>query len=318
MNAFTKLLATGAAAGVATLAWAAGVERQWYALRHFTVPVLRPTARGPLRVLHISDLHLLPGQRRLRPFLDDCLRNGPDMVVATGDLIGDPHIIDTAVELLAHVRGGRPGLVVLGSNDLYAPRPKNPLDYLIAPARRQVGRPLDSHRLVAGLRATGWDLIDNRRRAVETAAGVLDVVGLGDPHIGRDRPERIDWRTGAGGEGDSGDAIADGEGPALRLGVVHSPYLRTLDLFDRRAFDLVLAGHTHGGQVRVPGVGALAANCDLPLDQARGLSQHGMALWLHVSAGLGHSRYAPYRLACRPEATVLDLVPGPVRERSID
>ncbi|MPZ89227.1 MAG: metallophosphoesterase [Nitriliruptorales bacterium] len=308
MNAFLRLLVSGAALGAATLGWATGVERQWYALRHVTVPVLRPAARRPLRILHVSDLHLLPGQARLPTFLDQCLSTGPDLVVATGDLIGDPHMIDPAVELLAHVRGNRPGLVVLGSNDLYASHPRNPLDYLLAPARRRVGRRLATHRLADGLRVTGWDLIDNHRSTVDTPAGILDVVGLGDPHIGRDRPERIDWRPWPSGRA----------APALRLGVVHAPYLRTLDRFDREAFDLVLAGHTHGGQVRLPGVGALAANCDLPLDQARGVSRHGGALWLHVSAGLGHSRYAPYRLACRPEATVLDLVHAPPPGQSAD
>jgi predicted MPP superfamily phosphohydrolase len=72
----------------------------------------------------------------------------------------------------------------------------------------------------------------------------------------------------------------------------------------------VLAGHTHGGQVRVPGVGALVTNCDLERSRARGLSPLTPAGggWLHVSAGLGASPYLPVRFACRPEATVLELV----------
>jgi predicted MPP superfamily phosphohydrolase len=70
--------------------------------------------------------------------------------------------------------------------------------------------------------------------------------------------------------------------------------------------DLVLAGHTHGGQLCVPGVGALVTNCDLPRSRAKGMSQHGDAV-LHVSAGLGTSPYAPVRFACRPEATLLTI-----------
>ncbi len=79
-------------------------------------------------------------------------------------------------------------------------------------------------------------------------------------------------------------------------------------------FGLVMAGHTHGGQLRVPGVGALVTNCDLPTRQARGLStwsSGGREAWLHVSAGLGTSPYAPVRFACRPEATLLTLVERP-------
>ncbi|HWB72943.1 MAG TPA: hypothetical protein VG452_12075, partial [Egibacteraceae bacterium] len=148
------------------------------------------------------------------------------------------------------------------------------------------------------LAAAGWEVLDNRRTLLTTPAGPVDVAGLGDPHVDLDRPERLDWSAPAG-------TIA------LRLGVVHAPYIRALDVFDRHGFDLVLAGHTHGGQLRLPGVGALVSNCDLPLSQARGLSRHGDRLWLHVSAGLGTSVYAPVRFACRPEATLLDVVPGP-------
>ena len=73
----------------------------------------------------------------------------------------------------------------------------------------------------------------------------------------------------------------------------------------------MLAGHTHGGQVAVPFVGALVTNCDLPLRYAKGLHRwrHDRAeTWLHVSAGLGTSPYAPIRFACPPEATLMTLV----------
>jgi predicted MPP superfamily phosphohydrolase len=84
-------------------------------------------------------------------------------------------------------------------------------------------------------------------------------------------------------------------------------------------FGLILAGHTHGGQLCVPGFGALVTNCDLPPRQAKGLSVHraddgsGARSLLHVSAGLGTSPYAPVRFACPPEATLLTLVAGPDR-----
>lgn len=298
MSPLGRVAAAGAGLAAASLAWGAGVERRWFALRHATVPALRAGARGPLRVLHVSDLHLLPGQEGVARFLAACAATGPDLVVATGDLVGSADTLDEAVSLLAEVRGGRPGLAVLGSNDRYVPVPRSPLRYLATTTRKPSSGLLDTARLTRGLAATGWELVDNRRLRVQTPAGAVDVAGLGDPHIGRDRPEYVDWSAPA-------------EPVALRLGVVHAPYRRALGTFDAEGFDLTLAGHTHGGQVRLPLVGALAANCDLPLRQSRGLSRHG-AGWLHVSAGLGHSRYAPYRFACRPEATVLDLVPARV------
>ena len=93
--------------------------------------------------------------------------------------------------------------------------------------------------------------------------------------------------------------------------------------------DLILAGHTHGGQLCLPGYGALVTNCDLDRRRAKGMSRWWPgagstgpeggaapssdappdAAWLHVSAGLGTSPYAPVRFACRPEATLLTLTP---------
>jgi predicted MPP superfamily phosphohydrolase len=125
----------------------------------------------------------------------------------------------------------------------------------------------------------------------------VELVGTDDPHIYRDRYDEVSGPA---------DRAAD-----LRLGVTHAPYRRVLDGMVRDGFELILAGHTHGGQLCVPGVGALVTNCDLPRQQAKGLSRHefgGRTSWLHVSAGLGTSPYAPVRFACPPEATLLTLV----------
>lgn len=283
-------------AGIAGLGYAGVVERRLFRTRHVTVPVLRPAARRPLRVLHFSDLHLAPGQERKLAFLRRCLRTGPDIVVATGDLLGHPDAIEPVIDVLAELAPGRTALAVLGSNDAFGPQMKNPARYMLGPSVPAAGARLDTPRLVAGLHACGWRVLENHRTTVDTPAGRLDVAGLADPHAGWDRLETVD--------GSPPDPAA-----VLRLGLVHSPYLRALSAFDRAGYDLVLAGHTHGGQLRVPGVGALVANCDLPLRKARGLSRHG-SLWLHVSAGLGESIYAPVRFACPPEVTVLDLVPA--------
>jgi uncharacterized protein len=292
-NVVRAALAT-AGTGAAALAYAGLVERRWFALRHATLPLLRPPARRPLRVLHLSDLHLPSGRGPIHAFVERCLAQHPDVVVLTGDILGHADAIEPAVELLSGLRGAT-GIAVLGSNDRFGPSRKNPLRYFSGPTGRVEGPRLDTDRLVEGLERAGWQLFDNRRASVQTPAGVLDVAGLGDPHIRLDAPEQIDWTPPTAGV-------------AARLGVVHAPYQRALDVFDLHGFDLALAGHTHGGQVRVPGVGALVANCDLPLRQARGVSRYGVGLWLHVSAGAGQSIYAPIRFACRPEATLLDLV----------
>jgi uncharacterized protein len=284
--------------GAAGLTWGL-IERRWFALRHTTIPALAPVdGASTLRVLHLSDLHLQPGDRRMRQFVRRGLARGPDLAVVTGDILGHPHAIDDAVDLLADVVAGRQGVAVLGSNDRFGPTPKSPLRYFRGPSAVPKAERLDTDRLVVGLKEAGWHVLCNERTALDTAVGRIDVVGLDDPHIGAASPEQVDWS-------------APSAPVPLRLGVVHAPYVGVLDHFADAGFDLTLAGHTHGGQVRVPGIGALVDNCDLPLRMARGLSRYGDRLWLHVSAGLGTSRFAPVRFACRPEVSVLDLVPRP-------
>ena len=294
----STVAASFALAGAAALTWATVVERRWYVLRSATVPVLSPAASRPLRVLHLSDLHQLPGQRHRLDFVARCLDTGPDMVVVTGDLLESDDSIDEVVAALAVAVEGRVGLAVLGAHDYWGATARNPAAYLFAPERRSYGRRLDTQRLIDGLTEAGYELMDNRRQSVKTPAGLIDVAGLGDAHIDFDRPALVDW-------------AAPAEDVVLRLGVAHAPYRRVLDQFDASGFGLALAGHTHGGQLRVPFAGALVNNSDLALRQSRGLSRYGNDLWLHVSAGLGHSRFAPLRFSCRPEATVLDLVAAP-------
>jgi predicted MPP superfamily phosphohydrolase len=293
MNALIRTAATVAVTG---LAWGL-IERRWFVLRRQTLPVLRGNEAGALRLLHLSDLHLVPGDRRMARFVQRSLAHGPDVAVVTGDILGHHDAIDDAVDLLAKVSAERPAVAVLGSNDRHGPVARNPFRYFAGPTQRHPGTPLDTERLVVGLKEAGWHVLRNERITVPTAAGGIDVVGLDDPHIGADSPEQIDWTPPT-------DPVP------LRLGVVHSPYTHVVDRFRDEHFDLTLAGHTHGGQVRVPFVGALVDNCDLPLHMARGATRYSDDMWLHVSAGLGTSRYAPVRFACRPEASILDLVPA--------
>lgn len=296
MRAWSAALAATAVTGVAGLAYTTLVEPRWYALRHVAVPgVLRDPAAGPLRVLHISDVHLVPGQQHRVRWLASLADLDHHLVVATGDLLGaEGAEVATARALAPLTSRARPGLVVLGSNDIFGPVPKNPLAYLTGPQRRVHGPLLDTARLVEELRVAGYRTLRNETTVLETAAGRVAVAGMNDPHLDLDAVPPADLLR-------LSDPTA-----ALRLGLVHAPYRLALDRLLDAGYDLLLCGHTHGGQVRVPGIGALVANCDLPLPQTRGLSRYGRG-WLHVSAGLGHSRYTPVRFACRPEATLLEL-----------
>ncbi|MGO1414761.1 MAG: metallophosphoesterase [Microbacterium gubbeenense] len=295
-------LAAVGIAGAAAATWGIGIERYLFTVRHRTARIL-PHGTDPIRILHISDMHLAPWQRRKREWVAHLASLRPDLVIDTGDNFGHP-------EALPAIRGalgafaGTPGVHVHGSNDIWAPKPRNPFRYFLGPSKKKpdVSR-LDSDALDDFLEGDlGWATLNNDSSAVDVRGHRIRFIGTNDPHHKYD-----DW-----------DAIDDsliGASPAdLTLGVTHAPYQRVLDGFMDRGADAIFAGHTHGGQVRVPGFGALVANCDLPLRQTRGLSSWnhgGRSIPLNVSAGLGHSIYAPVRFACRPEASLITLAPRP-------
>jgi uncharacterized protein len=297
MRAKTVLGAT-ATAGALGFGYAAVIERNWFALRRYDVPVLAAGAQ-PLRVLHISDIHLTPGRHRLLSWIRTLDALDPHLVVNTGDSIAHPDAVQPLLEAFGPLLD-RPGVFVYGSNDLYTPTPRNPARYLwrtSADDHKRYTPDLPWAELGNGMEAAGWLNANNRRGRIKAGDLDIEVAGVHDSHIKRDRYERI-----AG----PADPSAD-----LRLGVLHSPEPAVLDRFTDDGFDLLLAGHTHGGQLRLPGIGALVTNCGIERSRASGLHHHpadGDA-WLHVSAGLGTSPYTPVRFACRPEATLLTLTP---------
>lgn len=288
-----------AAVGLGAVAYARW-EATSYRLRQAQVPVL-PARAHPLTILHLSDIHFVPGQHGKAEWLRSLASLQPDAVVVTGDFLAHddaiPHVLDALDPLLR-----LPGAFVLGSNDYYAPHVFNPAQYLAGPSRLRAGRRmLPWPDLVAGLTSAGWIDLGNHAGELAVSDQRIDMRGVDDPHIGRD-----DYAMVAGRFDDRA---------SVRLGVAHAPYLRVLDAMTADGADLILAGHTHGGQLCLPGVGALVTNCDLDRARAKGLSQHrspdgAAAAYLHVSAGLGTSPYAPFRFACPPEATMLTLVPG--------
>lgn len=289
--------ALGAVAGVGAACFAWGlVEARLHTLRRVDVAVLPPGSPA-LKVLHLSDLHLLSRQRGKLDFLRSLAALEPDLVVNTGDNIAEGGAIGPLTEALGPLLR-IPGVFVFGSNDYHAPQFKNPARYLIDGRSHLSEHPaeLPWRELRDALETHGWLDIMQRRATLEIGGLRLAFRGTDDGHLDRD-----DYGAVAG----PADPSA-----ALTIGVTHAPYARLLDAMEADGLELILAGHTHGGQVCLPGFGALTTNCDLPPAQAKGLSRHGSA-YLHVSGGLGTSPFAPYRFANRPEATLLTLRPRP-------
>jgi predicted MPP superfamily phosphohydrolase len=281
--------------------------------------VLEPGS-APIRLLHISDLHMLRRHRHKARWVAALAGLRPDLVVNTGDTISDAFSIPAALLAFGDLLDA-PGGFVFGNNDFYRPRPKSPHRYFTP--RERIARRVDLpwRELGVALAARGWADLNNAVATITVRRQRVLLGGVNDPHTGRDHFDEIAGaarsagcaanpagsdasRAGAGPAGDGGA----GDGAAVRIGVTHSPEPDVLDRFADDGYDLLLAGHTHGGQVRLPGVGALVTNCGLDRSRARGLSRWGARSQLHVSAGLGNSPYMPFRLNCRPEATLLTLV----------
>jgi predicted MPP superfamily phosphohydrolase len=297
-------LGTGVGAGLALASYAAWEARQ-YTLREVTVPIL-PPGRRPLRVLHLSDIHMAPDQHAKQEWLRSLADLAPDLVIDTGDNLGHqlsvPVVLDTLGPLL-----DLPGISVFGSNDYFSPGWRNPLLYLLPDrGKRNTHTPqLPWRELKQGFADRGWLHLCNGRGKVTVAGTTIAVAGVDDPHLRYDDLAAV-----------AGPADPDAD---VRLGITHAPYLRVLDQYAADGYDAVIAGHTHGGQVCLPGLGALTTNCDLETARAKGLHRHPAdsapgdpgSAWLHVSAGVGTNPYVRFRVACRPEATLMTLTPRP-------
>jgi predicted MPP superfamily phosphohydrolase len=288
-------VATVGALGAAALFYGTVIERNAFTLRRFDVPVL-PPGSDPLRVLHLSDLHITAGQRNKHDWIRGLAAFQPDLVVNTGDTLSAEDAIPAVLRSLEPLFDF-PGVFVPGNNDYYAPRPKNPLRYFTGPPdpQRLTAPPLPWPDLAAAMSDAGWVDLTHVRTRLSVRGRDVALAGLDDPHLRRARYERI-----------AGPADPDA---LVRLGVLHSPEPPLLAAFADDGYDLVLAGHTHGGQVRLPFGPALVTNCGIERTRARWLHRWDDRMYFHVCAGLGTNPFMPVRFCCRPEATLLTLVP---------
>lgn len=301
-TALVPLAAAGFAVAAGAHVWARHIEINLFTVREVDLPVL-PAGAEDIRVLHMSDAHLLPEQYRKRAFLRSLDSLNPDLIINTGDNVASEAGIGAVLADIAPLLY-RPGVFVLGSNDKFAAGRRNIFRYLLRDARpadyreRFKKAELPVGRLVKGLASGGWKDLSNTRAEIEVKGTRLDFVGVDDPHLDHD--------VFPAPSASPGEETAQTSPLTLRIGVTHAPYARVLDQFVDDGCDIIFAGHTHGGQLALPFYGALVTNCDLHRSQAKGVSFH-RGVPLHVSGGLGASPYYNMRMANRPEVTVLTL-----------
>lgn len=284
-------IAASLVSGVATAAYSMTLGRTRYVIKHETLPLL-PAGHRPLRILHLTDMHMTPSSTELQEFVSQLGDLQPDLVIDTGDNLAHPQVVPVVTRCLQPLLTV-PGYYVFGSNDYFGPDWKNPFSYFAGPSELKESRePLPWQDLRAAFSEWGWGDATHQRHYCRINDTRIMIAGVDDPHIDRDRYDTI-----------AGPPPQDTD---LAIGLVHSPEPRILQRFSDDGYHLVLAGHTHGGQVCLPNGKALVTNCGIDRTRAHGLHRFA-SLWLNVSAGLGTSPYAPFRLFCPPEVTVLTL-----------
>lgn len=297
-KSFGSILAAGTVAGAATLAYAHFIELNNFQVRHERLPVL-PTGSQDFTILHISDMHMIPGQKRKRDFMHSLAELNPDLVINTGDNLSHMKALPDLLEALNPLLDF-PGVYVPGSNCYFAPTLKNPARYLWKESTSDEGvdpsrQILPTQKMHDAFDSRGWVGLINRFDTLTLNGLRLEFSGVDDPHL------KFDQHPGF-----SPTAFEEQSAPSVRLGVCHAPYMRTLTRFVDDGAQAIFAGHTHGGQVCLPGGKALVSNCDLDPSRAKGVSMQGKVP-MQVSAGLGTSRFAPVRLFCPPEAVLVTL-----------
>ena len=262
--------------------------------RHLELPIF-PRGSKSFRILHFSDIHLHSRRKRVLEYIRTWAELKPDLIISTGDHISDEASIPLLLDALQPL-SGIPAFYVFGSNDYFAPKLKNPLRYLLPDNGLRIhGAELPTSLLESGLSDLGWKKLHDLKAQVTINDHSVELRGTDDAHLNLDRYEGA---RGARAEVD------------LSIGVTHAPYRRVLRAMSEDGLDLILAGHTHGGQIRIPWLGgsrSLTTNCDLPNWRSRGLTKIEGEPWLHVSAGLGTNPYTPVRLFCEPEASLLTI-----------
>ncbi|MDR2748886.1 MAG: metallophosphoesterase [Bifidobacteriaceae bacterium] len=251
-----------------------------------------------IKILHISDIHLFPHQKRKLKFIRKLKKEELDFIICTGDSISSNNAINCLIDTMRDAGFDKiPGAFVLGSNDYFAPKISNPFQYFFGPSSRKSNytdkKRLDTKRLIAGLEFLGWRFAEETQFEIKIKNKKLKIAGSFDYHFKKNS--------------DIKNILENSKGKnEITIGITHAPYLEALKPFLENNTNFLFAGHTHGSQIRLPKIGALVTNSDIPKDKASGVFQMENSI-VSISEGLGTSAYFPFRFLCRPAVTILEI-----------
>lgn len=271
------------------LIWAFFVEPNWHRLKRVKISIPKKI-RKPITILHLSDIHFQKKLGSKKRFFQRLSMLNPDLIFLTGDIIDSDDGVDTAVRTLSGLRARYGMFMVLGNHDYYDYRFKDVVLYHAGLTKLSEQRNNVS-RFTSELKKIGVTVLVNRSIRLEVHGNPVLIGGTDDPVT-----QHIDF-----------EKALHGLSPNT-LNILLTHHLDSLMKLSHRGVDLVFAGHTHGGQLRIPLLGPIVCESRLPRRYLAGLHEY-KGMMTFVSRGLGASRFTFPRFACRPEAIWFELLP---------
>lgn len=242
--------------------------------------------RRLFKILHLSDLHLAYPESDKLDFIRKITDADLDLVVLTGDVFED----ETGLEYVENLLSRRPrfgAYAVLGNHDYYDYNMFNKIVGRIIKRFRHPDEKRDVTPFVQALQKGGFDVLRNESRSLKEHG--LHIVGIDYPGIKEEKLIEL------------ADEAPDHH---LKLCLFHIP--KNLHHITNAGMHLALGGHTHGGQVRIPGFGPLITDSELGRHEASGLIRRGETAF-HISRGLGADPRSNIRFFCPPAATIIEV-----------
>ncbi len=261
------------------------------------VPVQFCALEG-VRILHISDLHLRAASKRFNAFFERLGKEVYDIIVCSGDMVDHDNGITACIEYLSELRSRQGTFVTFGNHDKF----RLGLKEFFFFSHKERFTPNDLPRLRQGLEACGMRVLVNEVAHVKINGVAVAFVGLDCP-LGFDRVRNPSELFKA--EVRKMQTVVDqGKEDEYSILISHVPDL--IDMVNLPAVRLILASHTHGGQVRLPFIGPLVALSSFQRQYNMGVYRYRHA-YLHVSSGVGETLTTPIRIGCPARASVLTL-----------
>lgn len=254
---------------------------------------------SPFQILHLSDIHLTKGDE---PYLEDLskkiqgIKDQIDIVTIGGDLIND----NSGIQLLqdfSKVLPKVPMICILGNHDTSGTPPHYiPIKKQFKLWKSRLKR-VDTQLLRETLQKLNIHLLENKSFELSLPQQKVFVYGIAQPFYGMpfQHPQLSE---------------TEATSPHFKLLLVHKPDVKPSHVKD---FDLLLGGHTHGGQVRLPILGAITSNCRVKPSQASGHYRINDCQWIVNNGFSGGSRYIRFRYGAPRQISQIKVSTGPIQ-----